>query len=204
MKARTAILLIIGLLILTSLACAQAGEILPPAEATARAVEASQPVNYGGDSVSGGLFEAGDSATLKGRNFLVNLYDAPDGKISAGQERGSAVTIVEVATSGDLVWYKVEAPTGEGWVSSESLEAPEEEATLIEGPQAGDAAYLTGRSFLVNILDAPSGKIAAGQERGMAITIIEVIQIDGEVWYHINAPTGQGWVPAENVTDEAP
>lgn len=204
MKARTAILLIIGLLVLTSLACAQAGEILTPAEATARAQGAVQVVPAGESSVSGGAFEAGDTAVLTGRNFLVNLYDAPDGKISAGQERGVSVTVAEVATVGETVWYKIEAPTGEGWVSDANLEAAEEEEVVIEGPQAGDAAYLTGRSFLVNLLDAPSGKIVAGQERGMAITIVEVVQIDGEVWYQIDAPTGQGWVPAENITTEAP
>lgn len=204
MKARTAILLMIGLLILTSLACAQAGEILTPAEATARAEAAVQPLITGDSSVSGGAFEAGDTAILIGRSFLVNLYDAPGGKISAGQERGATVTILEVATTDAGVWYKVEAPTGEGWVSADGLEPAEEEAIVIEGPQAGDAAYLAGRSFLVNILDAPGGKIVAGQERGMAITIIDVIQVDGAVWYNIDAPTGQGWVPAENVTVEAP
>lgn len=205
MKARTAIFLIIGLFILTSLACAQAGEILTPAEATARAQEVIQSgASFGSSSVAGGSYEAGDTATLIGRNFLVNLYDAPDGKISAGQERGATVTILEVATVGDAIWYKIEAPTGEGWVSGASLEPVAEEEVVIEGPQAGDAAYLAGRSFLVNLLDAPDGKIVAGQERGMAITIIEVVQVDGVVWYHVDAPTGQGWVPAENVTTEAP
>jgi hypothetical protein len=203
MKARTAILLMIGLLILAGLACAQAGEVLPPAEATARARGAAEPASAGSSSVEGGAFEAGNTATLVGRSFLVNLFDEPDGKISAGQERGSAVTILEVSTVEDEIWYKVEAPTGEGWVPAENLEPAEEEAVL-EGPQAGDGAYLAGQSFLVNLLDAPGGKIIAGQERGMAITIIEVTQVDGEVWYHIDAPTGQGWVPAENVTTEAP
>ena len=204
MKARTAILLMIVLLVLASLACEQAGEVLTPAEATARALENVQPVSSGGSSVSGGVFEAGNTAKLVGRSFLVNLYDNPEGKISAGQERGTIVTILEVLTVEDTIWYKIEAPTGDGWVSAENLEAVEEEAVIIEGPQAGDAAYLAGTSFLVNLLDAPDGKIVAGQERGMAITIIEVVQVDGVVWYHIDAPTGQGWVPAENVTEEAP
>jgi hypothetical protein len=205
MRERTALWAMIGLLILTSLACNQAGEILTPAEATARAEEAAQPVFTSDEVIAGSNYQVGDEATLIGRSFLVNLIDAPGGKISAGQERGTAVMVLEVAMVGEVTWYKIEAPTGEGWVSEEALEPVEgsEEAT-IEGPQPGDEVYLAGRSFLVNLLDAPGGKIAAGQERGVAVTIVEVVQIDGEVWYQIDAPTGLGWVPAENITTEAP
>jgi hypothetical protein len=203
MKARTAIILLSGLLILASLACAQAGEILTPDEATARAQEAIQPVVSGSSSVSGGAFEAGATATLVGRSLLVNLFDAPGGKISAGQERGATVTVLEASMLGDVVWYKISAPTGEGWVPEENLE-PAAGTEAIEGPQPGDGVYLQGRSFLVNLLDEPGGKIVAGQERGMAVTILQVAEVDGTVWYKIDAPTGQGWVPAENITTEEP
>ncbi|MCB9421507.1 MAG: SH3 domain-containing protein [Ardenticatenaceae bacterium] len=205
MKGRRALILMVGLLILTSLACSQAGEILSPAEATARAVEAIPVFTTGSSSVEGGVFEAGDTAVLTGRSFLVNLYDNPGGKVSAGQERGAEVTVLEASTEGDEVWYKIEAGTGEGWVPATSLEAPEgEAAATIEGPQPGDGVYLQGRSFLVNFLDVPNGKIIAGQERGMAVTILQVAEVDGTVWYQIDAPAGQGWVPAENITTEAP
>lgn len=205
MKAGKALVLMIGVLVLTSLACSQAGEILTPAEATARAIEAAPVLTTGSSSVEGGVFEAGQTAALTGRSFLVNLYDGPGGKVSAGQERGAEVTVLEVFIEGDAIWYKIEAATGEGWVPAANLEALEGEAeTTIEGPQPGDGAYLRGRSFLVNLLDAPGGKIIAGQERGMAITILQVVAVDGAVWYQIDAPTGQGWVPAENITTEAP
>lgn len=205
MKARRALVLMIGAMVLASLACSQAGEILTPAEATARAIEVAPVFATGGSSTEGGVFEAGDTAALTGRSFLVNLYNGPGGRVSAGQERGAEVTILEVSTEGDAIWYKIKAPTGEGWVPAANLEALEdEEETTIEGPQPGDGAYLQGRSFLVNLLDAPGGKVAAGQERGMAITILQVVEVDGAVWYQIDAPTGQGWVPAENITTEAP
>ena len=177
---------------------------MTPAEATVRAQEGLQPVTTGG-SVEGSAFQAGDTATLTGRSFLVNLFDQPGGKISAGQERGSTVTVLESALQGEDTWYHIEAPTGEGWVKSDNLEPIEGAGTeTIEGPQPGDEAYLAGTSFLVNFLDAPDGRIIAGQERGVAITILEVTQLDGVAWYHIEAPTGQGWVPAENITTEAP
>jgi hypothetical protein len=205
MKGRKALVLMIGVLILASLACSQAGEILTPAEATARAVESAPVFTTGSSSVEGGVFEAGDKATLTDRSFLVNLYDAPGGKVSAGQERGAEVTVLEVSTEAGNVWYKIEAPTGEAWVPAKNLEALEGEGeTTIEGPQPGDGAYLQGKSFLVNLLDVPGGKMIAGQERGMAITILQVVEVDGAVWYQIDAPTGQGWVPAENITTEAP
>lgn len=205
MKARKALTLMIGVLILASLACAQAGEVLTPAEATARAQEsAAQPFTSGSTSVEGGVFEAGDSALLTDRSFLVNLYDEPGGKVTAGQERGAEVTVLEVSGEGEDIWYKIEAGTGQGWVPAENLKPLEEEAVTIEGPQPGDGAYLQGRSYLVNFYDTPGGKVVAGQERGAAVTILEAVQFEGDVWYKIDAPTGQGWVPAENITTEAP
>lgn len=204
MKARTAVILVVGMLLVTGLACSQAGEILTPAEATARAQEASQPVVSGG-GVEGSAFQSGDAATLTGRSFLVNLYNEPGGKVSAGQERGITITVLEVASLGEDTWYKIEAPTGQGWVPAANLEPVEgEETEIIEGPQPGDAVYLAGRSFLVNLLEEPGGKIIAGQERGMAITILEIVQYEDDTWYHIDAPTGQGWVPSANITTEAP
>jgi len=209
MKARTALWLLVGLLILAGLACSQAGEILTPAEATTRAEEVeaqNQFTSDGSGAASGGAFVVGDVATLTGRSFLVNLYDAPGGRIAAGQERGTAVTILESATHQNEPWYKIEAPTGEGWVSDANLEPAEEEAVeeTIEGPQPGDDAFLAGKAFLVNLLDQPNGKIIAGQERGTVITILQVVPYEGDIWYQIEAPTGQGWVPSENITTEAP
>ncbi len=201
MKARTALWLMIGLLVLASLACKQAGEVLTPAEATARAEEAAQAGFTSSGAAADGEFQAGDTATLIGRSFLVNLYDAPKGKISAGQERGTAVTVLESTSHEGEVWYKIEAPTGEGWVSADNLEPVEEE---ISGPQPGDEVYLAGKSYLVNFLDQPGGKMIAGQERGVAITILEVAQYEGDIWYKISAPTGEGWVPSENISTEAP
>lgn len=67
-------------------------------------------------------FSVGDEAYLIGRSFLINLYDGPGStRFIAGQERGAKVTILEVDDVGGITWYRVNAPTGEGWVSEESL-----------------------------------------------------------------------------------
>ena len=79
-------------------------------------------------------------------------------------------------------------------------------AELQEGFQVGDVVYLTNKSFLVSLMDAPgSKKMIAGQERGVQVEILQATTADdGTLWYFIKAPTGQGWVPEDNITDEAP
>ncbi len=71
--------------------------------------------------------------------------------------------------------------------------------------QPGDTAYLINRSYLVNIFDAPgSKKIVTAQERGAEVEILQVSQVDGVIWYQIKASAGTGWVPEENISQEAP
>lgn len=78
-------------------------------------------------------------------------------------------------------------------------------AELQGGHQVGDTVYLTNRSFLVSLMDAPgSNKMIAGQERGVQVDILQATTVDGVLWYFIDAPTGKGWVPEQNITSEAP
>lgn len=211
------------LLILSGLACAQAGEILTPAEATERATGALPSGDREGSTA--GDFQVGDRAALTGRSFLVNIMDAPAGRIAAGQERGVEVEILQATDVEGEIWYQIQAPTGTGWVSADNLvpvEGGEDEETGAEdateegageggeassgGISAGDTVYLTGRSFLVNLYDQPAAtaRIIAGQERGAAVTVLDSATDNGTMWYQVDAPTGQGWVPEENITTEAP
>ena len=210
MRMRKALAWLIGLLILASLACQQAGEILTPEDATARAREgAFQPPSNGG-SAAGAAFEPGDTATVIGTGFLINLLDTPGGRIIGSQSRGSEVEILESAEFEGTIWYHVDSETGEGWLKAENLEPiagePEGEGEVeISGPQAGDTVYLVSNGFLVNLLAEPGGRVQAVQERGVQVTIIQVFQTEeGEIWYQIDAPTGEGWIPAENISVEAP
>ena len=69
----------------------------------------------------------------------------------------------------------------------------------------GTTVYLTGRTYLINIFDAPGSlKMVAGQERGVAVVILDSTLLKDEIWYLIDAPTGQGWVHEENLTTEKP
>lgn len=199
---------LIVLLIAASLACAQAGEVMTPQEATARAEEAlSRPDREGSTA---GEFQPGDTAALTGRSFLVNIMDTPAGRISAGQERGAVVTVLQATEVEGDIWYQIEAPTGSGWVRYDSLEAVEGEEAGPDDEEAagaipaGETVTLSGRSFLVNLYDEPGGRISAGQERGATVTVLGSTTYEGVVWYQIDAPTGQGWVPEENISTEAP
>ena len=86
-------------------------------------------------------------------------------------------------------------------------EAPGEEAAGEDdesGVAPGDTVYLAGRGFLVNLYDEPGGRIIATQDRGAPAVILDSTSVEGVAWYQIEAATGEGWVPEENITAEAP
>jgi hypothetical protein len=207
---RKALACLIGLLVLVGLACEQAGEILSSEDATARAREGIFQPSADGSSATGANFEPGDLATVTGTGFLINLLNAPGGRISGSQSQGSEVEILESAEFEGIIWYHVDSETGQGWLKAENLEPiagePEGEGEVeISGPQAGDTVYLVSTGFLVNLLAEPGGRVQAVQERGVQVTIIQVFQTaEGEIWYQIDAPTGEGWVSAENISEVAP
>ena len=118
-------ILFIGLLLLPSLACEKAGEILTPAEATARAREAAAPTSTPETPptpvVEGGI-QVGDVVYLTGKGYLISIVAEPGSmRMIAGQERGVKVTIIDVADVEGETWYKIDAPTGDGWVPAENI-----------------------------------------------------------------------------------
>lgn len=198
------LIILIGSLLLASLACAQAGEILSPEEATAQAEGESSVLRGAGSSnlaTSGP--QVGDEVELTG-NIIVNLQAEPGGRIVDGKERGATVTVLEIADYEDEIWYRIDTSTGEGWVREDNLQVLEETVSDDSGLTLGDTVWLKSVGFLVNFLSEPGGQIVAVQERGTEVTILEVTTHDGESWYLIDAPTGQGWVPADNITTQAP
>ena len=212
-NGRWAILWAATLLLVATLACAQAGEVLTPAEATERAV--GPAVGAGDDAGVEGEYAIGETATLTGISFLVNLLDAPGGRIVAGQQRGAQVTVQGLNELDGEIWYRIEAETGSGWVRASNLEPPAGgagEETVTEDGDAGvgsalptgETVYLTGVGFLVNMHDQPAGRVIAAQQRGEPVTILAAADVEGVIWYQISAPTGEGWVPDENITTEAP
>jgi hypothetical protein len=194
--------LFLALLVGPSLACAQAGEILSSEEATARARAAVTPTSTR-PSVTRAEFQAGDEVEFAGSGFLVPLYKKiGDSSAFSHAGRGDTGTVLGSQEQDGQIWYLVDGPSGEGWVEADALK-PVGEAS--EEPQVGDTVYLTGKSYLISLVAEPGAmRMIAGQERGTQVVIVEMADHEGETWYRIDAPTGEGWVKAENIATEKP
>ena len=202
--------LIIGVIILSAVAC-QKGEVISPAEATARAKEArgvviKKTATPGGQTEAGAdVIPPGTKAILVGKAYLVNIYnEAGSTRILTQQEKGVEVEVQDVTTVDGETWYLIKAPAGQGWVKAENLQVEKPKNAEV-GPKVGDTVYLTGKSYLINLYKEPGNPlIIAQQERGVAVVIKDITKLEGETWYLIDAPTGLGWVKAENITTEKP
>lgn len=202
----------LGLLVLANLACGiETGEILTPAEATAR-VEQTREARFSSDtSTEEGGFQQGDTIVFTGEEYLIPMFQEAGGEGNpfsfAG--RGDEGTIIGSRDVEGVRWYRVETTAGTGWVNQQYLQATEGggegETASDNGPQSGDTVYLTASGFLVNLYnEAGSSRIVANQESGAEVTVIGTESVEGETWYFVEAPTGEGWVPAENISTEAP
>lgn len=94
----------------------------------------------------------------------------------------------------------------EATASAMPTEAPTlESAASVDTFQVGDVVYLVNKSYLVNIFDAPgSKKIVTAQQRGVQVTVLKVSMASDGIWYQIKSPAGTGWVPAINLSEDAP
>lgn len=98
----------------------------------------------------------------------------------------------DIITPAEATQRALPTPTSTPFVSENSLEI-------------GTTVYLTGQGYLINLMDTPGSlRMIAGQERDTEVIISEATTYEGEIWYLVSAPTGEGWVPEENVTTEKP
>jgi hypothetical protein len=195
--------LILGILLAFTLACAQSGEIITEAEATARAMPTAAPTRAAMHVDS--AFEVGDEIELTSTGFLVPLYQNADDRTAFSHAaRGDTGSILGAELVDDVLWYQVESGAGTGWVASEYVKSVGGE--IIGGVwQPGTTVYTNAKGFLTNLFDGPgSMHIIAGEGRGVAITVLESADVDGVNWYLVDTPTGQGWVAEENLSLEKP
>jgi len=116
------VLFFVCALIISTLACSRSGRILTTAEATEMAKPTAVPT---AELVEG--YQVGDIVYLTNKGFLVNMMDAPGSThMTAVQNRGTQVEIINAANVDGTVWYFIKAPTGTGWVPEENVttEAP--------------------------------------------------------------------------------
>ena len=213
-----AVFLLLGLLLLSGLACSQAGEILTPAEATAQAEAAkatprplSTPKTAEEEAISTDL-SIGEAVVYVGESYLIPMFTDPGSRNAFSYAgRGEAATVLDLHEVDGVLWYEVKGGAGQGWVEGKYLQAAagepdaETEPAAPAGPQIGDTVLLTGKSYLITLVEAPGAtKMKAVQERGVEVTILNLEDLEGETWYYVDAPTGEGWVKAENISVEEP
>jgi hypothetical protein len=215
LNTSVAIYLLLGLLLLAGLACNQAGEILTPAEATARAEAAKVPTRAAATpnaAEKAADFQMGDTVEFTGTGHLIPMYKQPGDTVAFSYAgKGETATVRAFREVEGKAWYEIKGGAGTGWVKLEFLTTPagesgaEEEPAAPVGPQIGDTVMLVGTGYLITLVDAPGAtRMQAVQERGVEVTILNIGEHEGELWYHIDAPTGEGWVQAENISTEAP
>jgi len=203
MSSRSKAILAVTAVLLATLACARAGEVVSPAEATRR-VDATQAAVLTPDVALDAIFDVNSTVEFIGEQYLIPLQAEPGDVVAESHvPRGEFGIILGSELLEGEVWYFVDSTSGQGWIREESLQAAETaEAT---GPQVGDTVYLIGLGYLINLSDQPgSNRIAANQERGVEVIIEAITQFEGEVWYLVDAPTGEGWIRGENISIEAP
>jgi len=204
MSSRSKAILALTAILLATLACSRAGEILTPEEATAR-VEATREAVLTPDVAEDALYGVNSTVEFIGEQYLIPLQSEPGSGFVAESHvpRGDIGIVLGSELVDGVVWYFVDSSAGQGWIVEASLQAAE--AAESTGPQVGDTVYLVGLGYLINLADQPgSNRIAANQERGVAVVVLAITQFEGEVWYLVDAPTGEGWVRTDNISVETP
>lgn len=125
MSLRKSLFWLVAVLVLASLACSQAGEILTPEEATERAAPTATPTV---DPEQAFTYAVGAEIALQDPNggFLVTFVNEPGGGSVTGQApRGEIATISTQALVGEEEWYEITAPGGSGWITIGHIQTDE-------------------------------------------------------------------------------
>ena len=194
------LVMVIVVLLLTSLACQQAGEILSPEDATQRAIESESEVVANDESAAGAAFANGEKVEFTSTGSTIPLYSSAAGRTPFLNAAPGDAAFVRSSTEEDgEIWYQVEGTSGNGWVQAEFLVAASGEAD-VAAFAPGDTAILQGVGFMVSLFDGAGSRLMiAQQEKGVEVVVLEVGSVGAETWYKIDAPTGDGWVPASNL-----
>jgi hypothetical protein len=122
--ARTSLWLVLGVLVLASLACKQAGEIITDAEATQRAMPTVTPT-LAIREVADSEFKAGDEVVFAGKGYLVPFYANPgDERVLTHAARGDRGTVLNAVMYEGELWYEIQSVAGHGWAPADSIAAP--------------------------------------------------------------------------------
>ncbi|MGD2058282.1 MAG: hypothetical protein PVF85_07135 [Anaerolineales bacterium] len=207
MKSRTSIALAITVLVLSALACEQAGEVITPEEATQRVqsaidIEAAETPD---PELAETNIKIGETVRFTSTEFLVLLKREPGAALIAVQsDRTATGTVVGSALYEGEVWYEIEiAGSGSGWLPESAIESI---GTVEAEYEVGDVVYLRGPGESVKVQTNPgSGNpFSRSETLGAEVSIIKKSEVEGKTWYQVAAPGGLGWVTGEFLTSEKP
>lgn len=123
--ARISLFLVFGALLLAVLACKQSGQIITSAEATQRAIPSVTPTQEV-LQVAGAEFLPGDAIVFAGKGYLVPVHANPGEKLALSHAaRGDAGVVISSTLYEGEIWYQIQSVAGDGWVSADSVQAPE-------------------------------------------------------------------------------
>ena len=203
----------IGLLVLATLACNQAGQILSPEDATATAVFLAIPEEVE-ETESTETIETdramGEEITLVTAGAVVPLATSPgSGSISFAANLQPA-TIIDIREVDGVIWYKVNSTSGEGWITENYIqpsvvESEDGEISDELNAEIGETVYLVGTGFMVTLVDQAGGnRMIATEPRGGAVEIVDKKVVAGVAWYKVDGTSQPGWVTSESLSREAP
>jgi len=204
MKLSKSLILAGAALVLSILACSKAGEVLTPEQATQRALiaEVVTPVPTVALSETG--IQVGDRIRFASKDYLVLMKRDPGSSLIAVQsERGATGTVVDTQSVDGEPWYEIEVTGGSGWVPGSIVELVSAGGGATFEP--GNTAFLSGEGATVKLLVAPGNNLGSSEvAAGLEVTILQSTDFQGEAWYKVRTPEGEGWVQPVNLSAEAP
>ncbi|MBT3321887.1 MAG: hypothetical protein HN392_06340 [Anaerolineae bacterium] len=123
--SRISILLLLIVLFVATMACEQAGEIVPDAEATQRAIPTAAPTQDIQEAEDARFAENQD-VVFVGQGYLIPFYGKPgDALVLSHAARGDAGVVLGVVLLEGETWYEVKSVAGTGWITEDFLEEVE-------------------------------------------------------------------------------
>ncbi len=205
-KRNIFLILVLVSLLMASLACSKAGQVVSIEEATAIAeqIEDTGGLDTSFKNAEGAVFLADDIISFYAGDDVdvVPVYkDAGDKKPYTEVPSGTSGKVDSSVLVDGVVWYKILTSISNGYVTLDGLKDAGD-GGYSASFEVGDTPYLNGISYLVQLFDSPGSLMARiQQERGIQVEVLQIEALDdGTVWYEVDSPAGQGWVTVDSLS----
>ena len=123
---RVSLILLLAALFVATMACEQAGEIVPDAEATRRALPTAAPTQDIQEAEDA-KFSEGQDVVFIGKGYLIPFYGKPgDTLVLSHAARNDPGVVLGVVLLEGVTWYEIDSVAGLGWITEDFLQAVEE------------------------------------------------------------------------------